>query len=550
MNSDSGPVDDDSIRPDASGETPEKQETQAPPKGNGVASGTVWNVLGQITPMVITIFLTPYILHGLGVARYGLFVLTASLSAFIATFDGGIKDTAQRYFSLFAGSGDTRRATQLLRTLLLVIGAFGVVASTVGWFVAPYLIQLFSVPHRYAGQATFLLKMLGLLVTFDFIHNLFVGLLQAHSRFSYITKAAFGIYIIWWGGLVCTVAFNWGLRGIAWVFISQAVFLTGSIMPASLKYVDRHHKGLLPRSEIKEFLSFAARTQVSNLSVLINTEFDVLIIGAGLSVRQVSYYNVGQSFGQNFSQLAEVALSPIETNLTNAYGRDGEQGAHEQLRRLQWAWTIGLSGVFSAAMAAAYFGIIAWVGKSFATGGFVAIVALGLHWVFMTHGVLRKWCGAVGRPGIESRFGIVSVVINVVCTIPMLLLGPIGVVGGTAIGQVVGAVYMVRRANRNLNIRPPNPFKTVPLLPSLISAAIIVAIEWVMRPIVPGGGLGLVVCGLPAIVGIAAYLVVVLGPRRTKRIVATILHTRSVGGIKDTLQEVLEEAVPPATAAT
>jgi O-antigen/teichoic acid export membrane protein len=506
----------------------EKQSHDA--SSDSLASGTSWSLIGQVSPMIITVFLTPYILHGLGVVRYGLFVLTGSLVSFLGTFDGGVKGTAQRFFAIYAGAHDTRRTTRLLGTLLLVIATFGLVLSTAGWFLAGPIVSVIGVAHRYRAESVFLFRALGVLVTFSFVHNLFVSILQAHFRFAYIIKAGFAVYALWAVGLVLTVHFDWGLRGIALVFIIQQVFLTVVIMPASFRYLRREDLGTLSRGEVREFFGFASRVQISNLSSLINMEFDTIVIGAALSARAVSFYNAGANFGENVGAILDSALSPAQSALAVTFGRDGEAAAFDQFRRLQRIWVIGLSGWFAAACGAAYFAIVAWLGSDFTVGGVIAIIALLTQGVFLLSGVLRTFCTVSGRPGIQSRFGIFSVVVNIAFTIPLVFTGAIGVAAATAVGQLFGIVYLARLARRAISPDCPNPVRSVPVVPTLATAALVVVLEVAIRPVVPGGGFGLIACGVPAAVGLAFFLVAVVGPRQFLLLVRSAGRTaRSIG---------------------
>ncbi len=505
-------------KPDVSrplgGSKPQEKSENSAPAAPSIAGSATWSLVGQVVPMAFTIFLTPYILHGLGVVRYGLFVLVGSLVNFLGTFDGGIKGTAQRYFGVYAGQGDVRKSTELLFTLLIVISAFGIVVSTVGWFVAPTIVSVIDVPIRYRPESIFLFRTLGVLLTFSFIHNLFVSILQAHFRFAYIIKAGFGIYVLWASGLILTVHYKLGLRGVALVFIALQVFLTVVIMPASLRYVNRGDIGLLSRKEIRTFLSFSGRVQISSLSGLVNAEFDAIIIGAVLKARAVTFYNSGSNFGENIGGILVSALSPVQTALANTFGREGEEAAFQQFVRIQRVWVIGLCGWYAAAGGASYFAIVTWLGPQFSLGGSIAIVAVLTSGVFLLSGVLRAYCSVSGRPGIQSRFGVFSMVINIVFTVPLVFTGAIGVAAATGIAQVAGTLYLVRLANKELPPTPESMLKAVPVIATISTAVIVTALELMIRSYLPQGGVGLIACGGPALIGLVFYGVAMLGPRQ------------------------------------
>lgn len=480
--------------------------------------------------MAVTLFLTPYILHGLGIVRYGLFVLTGSMVGVLGTLDGGIKATARRYFGVYAGGGDTARITQLLATLLVIISAFGVAMSLAGWFIAPLAVSLLKMPSAYRSQTTFLFRTLGVLLAASFIHNLFVAILQAYGRFPYIVKAGFATYAVWAAGLYCTVRFSWGLKGIAGVFLVQQVLLTLTIMPSALKYVHRQHLRFLPRSELTSFLAFGMRVQVSTLSALVNFEFDNLLLGVALSVKATSLYNSGANFAQNVQSLVASVMGPVQTRLANTFGSAGGAAAFHEFCRVQRIVVTWSSGFFAVAAASSWFAITAWLGPVFSTGGAVGVLLLLSMCAYISAMVVTTYCSIAGRPGLESRYGLVSVCTNAVLTVPLLLVGPLGVAAATATGQVVGLAYLVRIVRRDLQPDLPSPLRLAPFMPLAAAAAVVVAGELALRPLVPSGGLGLVACAAPAIAGLAVFAAGVLGPVAFVRLVLQSLsETRSSG---------------------
>lgn len=501
-----------------------------------VAGGAAWSIAGKLAPMAITLFLTPYVLHGLGIVRYGLFILTSTMVGFLATIDGGIKGTAQRYFGVYAGAGDSASLTRTLLTLLLVISVFGIFVSGAGWVLAPLIVSLLKMPSRYRDQTVFLFRALGILLTFSFIHNLFVAILAAFNRFAVIVKMGFVMNLMWAGGLVATVHYRWGLWGVTGVFLAQQLMLIVTIMPFSLRHVRLSQAGLLSRAELKTFLSFGLRVQISNMSSLINLEFDTVTIGVGLSVRSTSIYNAGSNYAQNVASLAAAALPPVQTSLANTFGRDGGDAAYAQYRKFQHLWVGLLTGLLACAAAAAWFGIVAWLGHDFSTGGFAAVIVLVGLGAVLTSSMLTVYCTVIGEPGVQSRYGVMSVLINIALTVPLVLVGSLGVAAATTIGQLAGAFYLNRIVRRRLHPDLPNPLRSVPLVAAALSGGIVVALELAIRPIVPEGGLGLVACAVPAMLGLVVYVLAWRGLRATHRDARALARRLRAEGLRDGLR--------------
>ncbi len=86
--------------------------TQEPGLVRRLLGGTGWQALAQMLPLVFNLALTPFVIHGLGVGIYGIFLLVMVIQQFIGSVDGGVGPSARRYFGMYAGRGD-RAATSL-----------------------------------------------------------------------------------------------------------------------------------------------------------------------------------------------------------------------------------------------------------------------------------------------------------------------------------------------------------------------------------------------------------------------------------------------------
>jgi ABC-type Na+ efflux pump permease subunit len=110
-------------------------------------------------------------------------------------------------------------------------------------------------------------------------------------------------------------------------------------------------------------------------------------------------------------------------------------------------------------------------------------------------------------------------VVNIVLTVPMVLLGSLGVVAATAIGQLVSAVYLLHDVRRSVRHDLPNPLRHVPLLRGAAAAALTFGLEVAIRPYLPVGPVGLLAAGVPALLGLATFAALVFGLRQAARIV-------------------------------
>lgn len=489
--------------------------------------GSSWNAAAQLTPVVINLVLTPYLIHGLGIEQYGLYALAATITIFLGSFDGGIGSTAPRFFSVYAGRDDRWSSTRLLCSLAAVITLAGGVVSVGDWFLAPVFSGFFRVPARYRTETVFLLRTFGVLLTVSLLHSLFVSVLQARQRFSLTGKATVLSYLGWAAGLYVTVQQHLGLRGIALSLIAEQVMATLIVFPSALRYLSRSALGLAHRREVRHFFGYAARVQTTGIAGLVNMEFDALIIGAILPARNVGLYNAGANVATQTRYTATSVLPPLSNHLATVYGRDGDGATRREMVRLQRMWVTAVSGFSAAAVGAAYFGVVAWLGPRFRISALVCLILLAGHGVNLLTGIMTSYVGAVGKPGLETRYGVLSIVVNVALTVPLAFFGVLGIVGATAVGSIVGSAYLIRIVHKRLATDVPSFFRDVPLLRSLLCVGVTAGLEVLIAPIVPSGPLGLLACGVPALIGLGFFAVSVLGVRRSVRVARTVAAGRS-----------------------
>jgi O-antigen/teichoic acid export membrane protein len=187
---------------------------------------------------------------------------------------------------------------------------------------------------------------------------------------------------------------------------------------------------------------------------------------------------------------------------------------------MQRLWVIAATGWGVVAMAAAWFGVTAWLGPDFDISGAVAVIMLAGYLVTLWASVLNLWTQVRGAPQLNARGASVGAAVNLALTVALVVpFGILGTVSATATSQVVASILLLRLARRRLSGVTRSFLAEVPVLPSLAAAAVVVGLEFLARPIVPGGAAGLLVCGLVAAPGLVVYALMAFGVRASVQFV-------------------------------
>src|SRR5581483_4045656 len=109
--------------------------------------GSSWFSLGF--NILVGIFLSPFILHRLGDAAYGIWVLIFSVTGYYGLFDLGIRSSVVRYVSRFAAIHDNESLSKLINTSLLTYTVIGTIAMAVTLLGMSHVNSWFRIPPEF-----------------------------------------------------------------------------------------------------------------------------------------------------------------------------------------------------------------------------------------------------------------------------------------------------------------------------------------------------------------------------------------------------------------
>jgi O-antigen/teichoic acid export membrane protein len=488
-----------------------------------MVTGALWNNLSSVIPIGVNIFMTPFLIHGFGVQRWGLLALVGSISLFLGPLGGGLGGALGRYFALYAAKDDKTKTTQTLLTMSGLLLVLGLVATALSWWLAAPVMSLFHVNGGLRPQGVFLLRTLGILVMIGFLHNAFASVINARQRYAFtntITIVVFGAGSL---GLIVCVEIHAGLQGVAFVYIAQQVLASAFTLPIAFRYLSRQGLGFLSWHEVKEIARYAASIQLTGLIGIVNSEIDSLLIGGFFRLKAVAFYNAGTNLTAEIRNLTFNLLGPLGIHLTRTFADAGDDGTVGTFERLQRAWVIMSTGISVVALGSVYFMIVVWLGPQFSLGGEIAVLAMAGNLVNLWTGALTQYLAAVGRPDVEVRYAVIAMVTNVAATFALLVLGPLGVTGAGTTAAIFASLILVKIARRFYRSDITNFLRDVPILPSVLACAFTVGAEAIMRPHLPQGAFGLLLTGIPALGGGIVYGAAVLG-KRSPAFLSVLVH--------------------------
>lgn len=390
----------------------------------------------------------PYLVRQFGSDGFGFWSLLLILLATLTTLDGGLGASLVRFFGLLGARGERDDVTRLLLAATLVFVVLGGIVLLLSLVGAPWVVARLDMDESLRTEAVRALRWLGPLVVLALSGNAVVALLQAHGRFGALVFTSMASSI---GYVVGVVAFTRiGLDALIIGLAMRYIIIIVVGLAAARSHL-RIRRPLLPSSSTRrEVIAYSSRMQASALTTFFNSEIDALVISALLPVRYVGMYAAGAQAASALRSLPLFAFPPILMAMTKAYSLDGQDGAVREFVNAQRRWLPAVLAYGAVATCSVGFGVYMWLGDEYRTAGVIAAILMAGFTVHVAlTGVRTCFVRSIGRPGLETRYSLLSMIVNLMLTVPFaLLFDAVGVVAATSLALSGASVYFVRLCAR------------------------------------------------------------------------------------------------------
>ncbi len=301
---------------------------QGAPRLGRLQRSILSNWSGLAVTLIVSFFLSPFLVHRLGDSAYGLWLLMMSLSGYLGLLDLGVRNAVTRYVAEFHTSSDHARAGGVVTSALYIFIAAGFLASLFSLALALWGLGSFQIPAENQGAARFVLSLAGLNVALSLIGGIFGGVLAGLQRFDLFNA------ILILGTVVRTAAIVVALRGgrglIALVLIHLGASFLGLLANTwvSLReYPELHVFRHLPlRQDLYLVVSFSIYSFLLDIFLRLIYLSDSLVIGFFLPVSMITFFGIAGNLMSYVRELiAGIAYTmiPLSSSLM-ARGQPGE----------------------------------------------------------------------------------------------------------------------------------------------------------------------------------------------------------------------------------
>ncbi|ACN15089.1 putative O-antigen and teichonic acid transporter [Desulforapulum autotrophicum HRM2] len=254
------------------------------------------NWIGHGAGLVVMFFLSPFIVHTLGVTEYGIWQLLTVLTGYMGVLDLGVRASTGRYIILFLGQQEYEKVDETIRTglgLYTVLSGLILFAGFILGLVFPWVFP--SVPQEYHMTVAVLLPVLAVNIWISALRTILSSLLAAYDRFDLARGSDLIMLAVRTIGTIVVLKLGMGLIGLTIAIVGCNI--VGLIV--NLMLCNRIHSGLklwplmLKKDRMKELYNYGIGAFVVAVSAKIIGQTDLLLVGNLISIDSVAVYSIG-----------------------------------------------------------------------------------------------------------------------------------------------------------------------------------------------------------------------------------------------------------------
>jgi O-antigen/teichoic acid export membrane protein len=447
-----------------------------------------YSLVGFISPIVFTIFVTPVLLRHLGLTDYGVYILVITIGAFLGYLDLGLTSSVAKYtadYSARRAFGQLQKMVGSAVSLYVIIGLAG---FAIFIFLGSVSSFVFHIAHVNAPHVFVIFALSGVVFFLNSLSTFYASISQAMQRFDITTKLNFFQLSLVSLSSLALVLFGFRLKAIlaATIVVDVVIFFiyrrwVHKLLPeVSLRFA-------WVKEEIVRLYKFGFLAFVAGVSTTALYSLDRLIIPVFLGPAVLTYYSLPGNVAQKTAGVSgsiAVVFFPMSSSL---FAQNNLETIRAVYRRSMRNILVLASALTMASIAFAYQLLFFWVGGDVAGKGWKILIILAFTNFFIAiYSPLSMYLMGMGKIKFLSLWASGLALLNIVLLVVLLpLVGLIGAAWAYLFSVLPIAVMLIWSERKYFSLRDQWSFywnffwKT-----GLVSAIYFLIAKWYIVPLV------------------------------------------------------------------
>lgn len=331
-----------------------------------VVKGSLWTLIGQVLPLLISLVSTHYVIRFLGAEAYGVIILVGLIPNYFAFADVGMGIASTKFGAEAFGRGERREEADITRTATMIaLLTTSAAAVPIAIFARQIITGWFSVPADLHDAATIALRITAVSFVLGILASVINTPILVRLRMDINTLCTAGPKVLM--GIVTPIVLYFGgfVVEAVWVAFGGAVLIFATTLISSAKLLPGLLKPSVDRRWILPLLRFGGGWVLAMIAAILLANVEKFLLARYANVQALAYYSVAYTFAgmaTMFSQAMTQSLIPAFSQLLGP-GRKSEFDAlFVRSLRLNIIWLLPvIMGMFIVARP--FFTI--WAGPQF-----------------------------------------------------------------------------------------------------------------------------------------------------------------------------------------
>jgi O-antigen/teichoic acid export membrane protein len=373
--------------------------------GRLLARNTVYNLIGQVVPLIAAFFSIPFLIDGLGTDRFGVLMLAWMVIGYFSLFDMGLGRALTKLIAEKLGSGEMNEIPALAGTGLFLMGVLGLAGTIAAAALTPWLVhnalKIAPVLQIETSRAFFLLALsIPVVISTAGIR----GILEAYQHFGAINMLRVPMGVFTFIGPLIMISFSKSLVTVVAVLVAGRALSWALYLFVCLRFIPVLRSGIkIKRALIFPLFSFGGWMTISNIIGPLMVYFDRFLIGALVSMAAVAYYTTPYEVVTKLWFIPGALVFVLYPAFSTMVGNDPNRTARFFTRGTNYV-LLALFPLILITITLSHEGLSLWIGPEFADKSTQVLrwIALGVF-INSLGQIPYAFLQGAGRPDITAK---------------------------------------------------------------------------------------------------------------------------------------------------
>lgn len=438
---------------------------------NQIRVGSIISYINILINMIISVFLTPFIICHLGSSQYGVYKIISSFSAQLGIITFGIASLVARNVVFYNTKKEIKEKENFLfmarvESLILAIVVF-LIGFILFWSIEPLYSKSLTIEEINLAKRLFWFLVAN--IATNILCDSFTGTIKAHERFIVCNLITTARYIIRLLSLVVLLCVGVGAIGIvASDLVISLIVLVVSLLYSRFVLKERAKFYYFDKEMFKTGILFSFAVFLQAVINQFNNNLDNVILGAMEGSSVVTIYSIGLLIFTTFTSFVTVVANmygPSATKLV-ANGANGDELTRFSIKPARVQSILALLVIVGFALVGRDF-IFLWLGDEFIDVYKITLILIIPALLPLVESITNTILDAMLKRLTRSLILLAMCLINFGVSVFLIHhIGYIGAAFGTAFSLIIGHgvimnVYLHKKIGLNIPYLLKGVFKGI-----------------------------------------------------------------------------------------